>query len=125
MNEKLHIKSNEVLEKVNFLSEAAIQCSFNPNLIELSQYLGSEADFSSKRTNLRKKPKNLFCKKCHIPLISPLNSIIIPGIEYNLYKCNFCGNSQKLYHKKKNSQSEIQHLKILYEVKKGIGTIKK
>lgn len=76
------VQNQDIYERINFLAEAAKIAASNPDLITLSQYLGSEADLTAKRSNIRTKPKKTLCKKCHTPLLLNTTAEVSIGPEY-------------------------------------------
>jgi len=103
------IRNIETLERVNFLSEASIFASKNPDLVDLAQYLGSEADMTSKRCNIRKKPKRLFCKKCFCPLTSEFTAEIDINPKFLTYICRLCGEKKRVFNGEKPKNNPNVH----------------
>ena len=108
-------QNRDVYERINFLTEAAKAAASNPDLINLSQFLGSEADLTTKKSNIRIKPKHVLCKKCHTPLIFDTTTQISVGPQFSEYKCLNCGTKKKVFHSDKihqRYQHEITHVTL-------------
>lgn len=116
------LQQRDVYERINFLSEAAKAASMEPELVGLSQYLGSEMDLIAKKSKIRVKPKQTFCKKCKTPLISPISSETSIRGNYIVYKCKICGSVTKKYKKinrEEGNGGKIKHWIFHQELKDG------
>ena len=125
MNEKdiqppQRLPQRDVLERINFLSEASKLASMDPDLIGLSQYLGTEMDYTAKKSKVRIKPKQTFCKKCKTPMISPISSDTFIRGNFIYYKCKLCGNVTKKYKEmERTSNDKTEHWIFHQEYKNG------
>ena len=79
------IQNQDIYERINFLTEAAKVAAENPDLVPIAQHLGTEADLTAKRSNIRTKPKRVLCKKCHVPLVFNTTARVSFGPEFTVY----------------------------------------
>ena len=115
MSEKRKISGEAILERINFLTEAAKVAALDENLVDLAQYLGSEADLTAKRSNVRTKPKRVLCNKCHTPLIMDSTAEVSVGPQFIVYKCKNCGNTKKCFQKDREMKRK-EHKITKFEV---------
>lgn len=117
--------NKETLERINFLAEISKVAAQDPDLVDLAQYLGSEANQIAQKSKMRIKPKQLFCKNCRTPLVPPLTAEIIKSHNVIHYKCKMCNKERKQYLSEKDKPiSNKQHIRYIQDVSNdGISTI--
>lgn len=106
----------ELLERVQFLAEASEVAGQDPDLLGLSQYLGSECDLTAKKSMIRTKPNYIFCRKCKTPLTPPHLADVVVKRNHVLYRCKQCFETHKIYKKPKKAKPTVKHWRYLQEV---------
>jgi RNase P subunit RPR2 len=104
------------MERVNFLTEASRYAASDPDLVNLAQYYGSEADLAAKKSMIRTKPNNTFCKNCKVALVPPVSAVVSVNAESVTIECQLCHTRCTVYNGQKPSQSETQHWRFMQEV---------
>jgi RNase P subunit RPR2 len=111
----------EAMERIHFLARAAQIAGSDPDLLDLAQSLGTEADVAAKKSVIRVRPKHLFCKKCRSPLVFPA-AIRESGCHF-FVKCQFCQKRQRVYTGESEVGQRISHSRFVQEVRDGKVTI--
>lgn len=113
------VRDTETLERINFLTEASKYAALQPELIDLSQFLGTEAHYLYTHSKTKVKPKRILCSKCHIPMTSFLSSDVKIGPRFIKYTCKMCGATKKIYKEQRTIPKEkegISHQIITYDI---------
>ena len=108
----------DIFERINYLTEISKVAAQDPDLYQLSQYLGNEANQTAQKSKIRIKPKQLFCKNCKTPLVSPLTAEVVKSHNVIHYKCKICKKERKKYlnEKIKTQRSNVQHFCFVQDV---------
>ncbi|OHT06986.1 hypothetical protein TRFO_24871 [Tritrichomonas foetus] len=109
------IPNQEILERVNFLTEVSKISAEIPELVDLSQYLGTEANLAAQKSNIRMTPKRVFCRKCKTPMVPPLTAEFIKKKDFTIIKCKTCNSKFKEYIGEYKTNSKAPHWRFLQE----------
>jgi RNase P subunit RPR2 len=105
------------MERIHFLAEASHVAASDPQLLDLAQYLGSEAVLTAKKSQIRAKPRHTFCKKCKTPLVAPFTASVDFSPKWLNITCQLCKTRQKVSTRSRPPPSEIQHWRFTHEVR--------
>lgn len=85
MSEPSKIKQHDLLERINFLANAASTAAQFP---EMSHFSQTDPFVISKSVQTR--PKRMICKKCSTPLVPPFYADVLVTDYHIIYECNLC-----------------------------------
>lgn len=100
MSKKQNAKTppnKDILERINFLSEAAKLSAQDSTLVNLSQHFGAEAHLIALKSKIRIRPQKIFCKNCKTALVAPLTATVTKTNNCMIYKCKLCQSQHRIY----------------------------
>ena len=110
------VQNIEVLERIQFLAQASEIAGLDEDLLDLAQYLGSEANQTAQKSKIRAKPKYRFCKQCKCPLVPPHLATITIKREHILVRCNQCLATQKIFKHRREDHRDVRHWRYVQKV---------
>lgn len=112
------IANAELMERINFVAEAAKLAGQDEDLAALAQYLGTEADLTAKKGMIRTKPNHTFCKNCKSPLIPPHLARYSVKRDFVAVHCLQCQTVHKIFRTEKESSgpSQVPHWSFVQEL---------